>query len=131
MGTLIKLIFLIFILQIKLVFSQACIIKINEQDSINLEKLQRNEYRLSFFNKKNIEYNKSKGLNYNNFVHGVRFCDVCKEEVAYFLLQPIKKKITRKDSIYSIEKSFEKKCLSKEILFQIDNKFYKHIKTFE
>jgi hypothetical protein len=39
MGTLIKLILLIFIFQTELVFSQVCIIKINEKDSINFKKI--------------------------------------------------------------------------------------------
>jgi hypothetical protein len=65
----------------------------------------------------------------------LRFCDACKEEVTYFLLQPIKKNTNSKDNIYNIEESFEKKfkkkCSTKDILFLINNKFYKHIKTFE
>ena len=134
MGTLNKLLVLIVFFNVTILYSQSCIVRINKKDSIKLEKQENEyyeEYRLSLFNKKNIKYNKLKGLNYNNFVHGVRFCDACKEEVTYFLLQQIKKKITKKDKIYDVEKNFEKKCSSKEILFLIDNKFYRNIKTFE
>lgn len=95
-----------------LLYSQSCVIKVNESDSIKLEKQENEyyeEYLISIYNSNKI--------------------------METYKITPVKKLITKKDNIYSLEKSFgklfKKKCLSKDLLFLISNKLYKDIKTFE